>query len=110
MRIGNLFLLLVALTLFAPNYAMAEDDDEDEDSGSIVIEEGEDGNLNIRLPKSAAGANKAPSAEDRSKLVPSGGGLLDKATGTYYEPAGAKGYRNRQTGEYEKAWDCYPRR
>ncbi|WP_054773392.1 hypothetical protein [Methylogaea oryzae] len=107
---GRRFLLLAALALAVSNYAWADDNEGDEGGGSIVIEEDENGNIKVRVPKSAAAANKGKSAEDTSKLVPSGGGLLDKSTGTYYEPAGAKGYRNRRTGEYEKAWDCYPRR
>lgn len=107
MRINYLFLLLTALALSAPNAVRAEDDDGE--TTNITIEE-EDGKLKLRFPKSPGTTHNIPDMDDEGRLVPAGKGLLNKATGTYYEPAGAKGYRNRKTGAYERAWTCYPAR
>lgn len=109
MRMGRRFLLLAALALAVSNYAWADDNEGDEGGGSIVIEEDENGNIKVRVPKSAAAANKGKSAEDTSKLVPPGAACWTSPPAhTTNRPR--KGYRNRRTGEYEKAWDCYPRR
>lgn len=105
-------LSLAMLLLAASGCVCAQDGDSEEgDTGDgaavrVFVDE-ESGNIRILVPKSA---NGQPGEEDAGKLVPHGKGLLNKSTGTYYEPAGTKGYRNRNTGEYEKAWDCYPRR